>query len=108
MTFTSKDIRGNWRAEDSINLAPAGKVLQIVTNKTSDGTIVTRATVSTRDGGFLSHMMFQDFSQRLMTAKIRCTEKNVSAQHADAMARLAEVQSAVTAWYAAKQEEEMA
>jgi hypothetical protein len=99
-THIRKDIRGNWRAEDSINLAAANRVLQITTSKVDGGLVVTRATVSTRDGGFLSHMVYQDFSQRLMTAQVRCTEKNVTAQHAAAVAKLAEIKEAVTAWYA--------
>lgn len=99
MTRVRKDIRNNWAAEDSIDLV-ANRVLQIQTRKTSDGTVVTSATVHVKDGEFLSHRMFTDFSQRLMTAKIRCTEKNVTQQHAEAMTKRNELLSAVTAWYA--------
>lgn len=98
MTFIRKDIRGNWAAEDEIKLE-GDRVLKILTRKTSDGTLVTSATVHLRDGMFLSHRMFTDFSQRLMTAKIRCTEKAVAAQHAEAMTKLPELKEAVDAFY---------
>lgn len=102
MTYLRKDIRNNWAAEDSVDLV-ANRVLKIQTRKTSDGTVVTSATVHVKDGNFFSHSMFTDFSQRLMTAKIRCTEKNVAQQHAEAMTKRDELLSAITAWYAEKE-----
>ena len=99
MTTICKDVRGNWRAEYNLDLA-AAKVLQISTHKVNDGSIVTRASVSTRDGAFLSHMVYRDFSQCIKTSMDRCTAKNVNAQHEAAMAKLPEIQEAVTAWYA--------
>jgi hypothetical protein len=99
MTTICKDVRGAWRAEDNLDLA-ASKVLQISTHKVSNGAIVTRASVSTRDGAFLSHMVYRDFSQCIKISKDRCTAKNVNAQHEAAMAKLPEIQEAVTAWYA--------
>ena len=98
MTSIRKDIRNNWRAEDSIELG-SNRVLQVTTVKVSSGEIVTRASVHKRAGGFLSHMMFQDFSQCLKTSQSRCTEKNVAAQHAAAMAKINEVHSAITVHY---------
>jgi hypothetical protein len=99
MTTICKDVRGNWRAEDNVDLV-AAKVLTITTNKVSDGSIVTRASVSTKDGAFMSHMVYRDFSQCIKISKDRCTAKNVNAQHEAAMAKLPEIQEAVTAWYA--------
>lgn len=103
MTKVQKGMRGTWEAKDSIELV-ANRVLQVSTHKTSDGTLVTTATVHLHDGNFLSHRMFTDFSQRMMTAAIRCTEKNVAAQHAECMKKINEVHSAITAWYVAKGE----
>ena len=103
MTTVQKSIRGTWEAKDSIELGN-DRVLQISTHKTSDGTLVTTATVHLRDGAFLSHRMFTDFSQRMMTAKVRCTAKTVATQHADCMKRINEVHSAITAWYVSKGE----
>ena len=99
MTIINKDIRNNWHAIDSIDLV-ANRVLQVSTSKVSDGTIVTRASVHVKEGGFLTHRVFTDFSQRMMTAAIRCTEKNVTLQHLEAMAKINEIHSAITAHYA--------
>jgi hypothetical protein len=103
MTTLRKDIRNNWEARDHIKLAGEWE-LQITTIKTSDGSLVTRASVHQKDGNFVTHRMFHDFSQRLMTAKVRCTEKNVAEQHAGAMTKREEILEAIVAWYAAKGE----
>ena len=99
MTVVQKSVRGTWEAQDHIELGN-DRVLRINTHKVSDGSIVTSATVQIRDGMFLSHRMFTDFSQRMMTAAVRCSEKNVAAQHAEAMGKLAELKEAVAAHYA--------
>lgn len=103
MTTVQKGLRGTWEAQDHIELGN-DRVLRISTHKVSDGTLVTTATVQIRDGNFLSHRMFQDFSQRMMTADARCTEKNVAAQHAECMKKVDELKEAVTAWYVSKGE----
>lgn len=99
MTKLHKDFYKNWRAQDDYEL-DGGKVLQLSTSKVNGGSIVTRATVHIHDGDFLSHRMFTDFSQCIKTSRDRCTEKNVAAQHAEAVGKLAEIKEAVTAWYA--------
>ena len=99
MTYLRKDIRGSWSAKDEIELG-ANRVLSISTTKVSSGAIVTRASVAVRDGAFLSHMMYRDFSKQLIVSQLRCTEKNVAAQHAEAMAQINTVHSAVTTHYA--------
>ena len=99
MTYLRKDIRGSWSAKDEIELA-ANRVLSISTTKVSSGAIVTRASVAVRDGAFLSHMMCRDFWKQLIVSQSRCTEKNVAAQHAEAMAQIDTVHSVVTAHYA--------
>ena len=99
MTIVQKSIRGTWAADDKIELGN-DQVLQVSTHKVSCGDLVTSATVSKRDGGFLSHRMFTDFSQRIMTRAVRCSEKNVAEQHAEAMTKLAELKEAIAAFYA--------
>ena len=99
MAKVYKDIRNGWRAQDDYELGDK-KVLQISTSKVSSGSIVTRATVHMHNGAFLSHRMFTDFSQCLKTSRDRCTEKNVAAQHAEAVGKLEEIKEAITAWYA--------
>lgn len=102
MTTVYKDIRNNWTAEDNIDLV-ANRVLRVTTIKVSDGSIVTRATVCIREGQFMSHRMFTDFSACLKTSRNRCTEKNVVAQHEEAMSKRNELLSAITAWYVEKE-----
>ena len=97
MTKIHKDFYKNWRAQDDYELGDK-KVLQISTSKVNSGSIVTRATVHMHDGAFLSHRMFTDFSQCLKTSRDRCTEKNVAAQHAEAVGKLEEIKEAITGW----------
>ena len=99
MTVVQKGVRGTWEAQDHIELGN-DRVLRINTHKVSDGSVVTTATVQIRDGMFLSHRMFTDFSQRMMTAAVRCSEKNVAGQHAECMKKLPELKEAVAAHYA--------
>ena len=99
MTIVHKNIRNSWQAEDSIDL-PDERVLKVSTHKTSSGALVTTATVHKRDNGFLSHMVYRDFSQRLIVGKSRCTEGNVAAQHAAAMLKINETLDAITVHYA--------
>ena len=99
ITTITKDIRGSWRAEDKFDLTVL-RVLTITTSKVHNGDLVTRATVSTRDGSFLSHVMFQDFSQCMKASKVRCTSKAVAAQHGEAVSKLDELCESVAAHYA--------
>lgn len=98
MTVVQKSIRGTWEAQDHIELGN-DRVLRINTHKVSSGHLVTRATVQLRDGMFLSHRMFTDFSQCMATTNARCTEKNVTLQHAECMRKVDELKEAVTAHY---------
>jgi hypothetical protein len=79
-----KDIRGNWRASQRIDLGNQ-RVLNIVTHKVSSGAFVTSASVAKVDGGFETHVMYQDFSKRLGAKSIRGTEKAVQALHTESM-----------------------
>ena len=56
MTIVQKSIRGTWEAEDQIDLS-ATTVLKVNTHKVQSGSLVTTATVHTRDGRYLSHTM---------------------------------------------------
>jgi hypothetical protein len=103
MTHAQKDIRGNWKMEDSIDLV-ANRVLKVSTHKTSSGWLVTTASVHVKEGSFLTHRMYHDFSQRMESSSVRCTEKNVTAQHAACMAKINEIHSAITVHYIAKGE----
>ena len=98
MTTVQKDMRGNWRAKDVIQLGN-NKVLEIATHKVGDGSIVTSATVNIMEGGFATHRVFTDFSKRLLTSKVRCTEKNVGSLHETCMVNVPALKEAIAAFY---------
>ncbi len=99
MTIVQKSIRGSWEAVDELEIG-SDRVLKVSTHKVSSGDIVTTATVLKRDNGFLSHMMFRDYSKRLLVSAVRCTEKNVTAHHATALMQLGTVRQAIDLHYA--------
>jgi len=98
MTIVSKDCRNNWRAEDTYDLGNSQQ-LNISTHKVFSGELVTTATVGKVDGGFVSHMMYQDFNKCVNRTKDRCTQKNVEAQHAIAVGMLDYLKEAVKLHY---------
>lgn len=80
-TLVRKGHNG-WRAKSEIQL-DNNRVLSIETSKGSYGGLTTWASVSVRDGDFLSHRLFQDFSKNIIkTNPSRVTAKVVEAQHA--------------------------
>jgi hypothetical protein len=97
-TVTRKDYYGSWTSKSQMDL-PDNWVLQIHTSKVSNGTLVTTATVHKVEGNSMTHRMFTDYSKRIAVEKIRCTEKNVIAQHTAALALLDQVLSEVNAKY---------
>jgi hypothetical protein len=102
MTIARKDIRGNWKAEDSITL-PDNQILKVSTHKVSNGSLVTSAMVGRQEGMFFSHMMWDDFNRSLIISRpAKCTSKAVETQHGAAMKDIEQVKKDVTAFYAAK------
>lgn len=75
-----KDTRGNWRASLRVDLGDK-RVLNVVTLKTSSGAFVTTAFVAKAEGGFETHVMYQDFNVRLGFRKLRGTESAVLGLH---------------------------
>ena len=74
--------RDGWKATSRIEL-DNGRVLTIQTSKGSYGGLTTWASVAVRDGDFLSHRLYQDFSKTIIkTMPSRVTAKVVEAQHA--------------------------
>ena len=85
--------------EDHTGTCPA--ILTIRTAKTSHGGIATNCSVAFRSGKFMSHMLYQDFSQRYAyDANARCTEKAVRTSHDAALADLALIERAARDHYA--------
>lgn len=102
MTSAYKDMRGNWRASNSIQLEDDRK-LKISTHKVSGGQLVTSAQVGKQDGNFFCFTMYQDFTDRLITSvPARVTSKVVEAQHAEAMKMVPSLMKSVADFYAIK------
>lgn len=84
--------------------------LHITTYKSSNGPLVTSATVHHIEGNFKRHTfgcggVGGDFSQRLAcTFPARVTAKTVSGQHEQCLLKLQEILTAVNAHYAAQAE----
>lgn len=97
-TVTRKDYYGSWTSKSQMDLQD-NWVLQIHTSKVSNGLLVTTATVLKVEGVLMTHRMFTDYSKRIASEKIRCTEKNVIAQHTAALAILDQVLLEVNAQY---------
>jgi hypothetical protein len=58
-----------------------GRVLTINTCKRNGGVIVSHASVAKREGAFLSHIIFQDYSELVAIGGNRATEKAVAELH---------------------------
>ena len=81
MTIIRKDVRGNWKAEDDLDIGD-NRRLKVSTFKDSGGYLVTTASVCTVDGMWETHKVHEDFSKRLeKSAPSRITEKAVGLQH---------------------------
>ncbi len=104
MTQIHKSHYG-WRAQTTIDLG-AGRVLDFVTLKRSNGALVTTAQCGTSDGNFFSFVVLQDFSERVITeTPARVTEKVVADQHRRALLQLDAIKARRAAHYATKSTE---
>lgn len=94
-----------WRAQTTIDLG-AGRVLDFVTLKRSNGALATTAQCGTSDGNFFSFVVFQDFSERVITeTPARVTEKVVADQHRRALLQLDAIKARCADHYATKSTE---
>lgn len=66
---------------ESYATMPNGMRLSMVTHKTFDGLLVTRASAARVEGGFVKYVMGRDYNCVLERANKRCTSKNVREQH---------------------------
>lgn len=94
--------RDGWKAETSIKL-DGGLWLDITTLK-GNGGLRSRAQCYRRENGFITFVLFQDYSATLATSPARCTEKAVADLHRQTLGKLDDVKAAVAAFYAAKGE----
>lgn len=93
--------RNGWRCNTTIPLpeiAP-NMVLDITTSKANAG-LSTTASVAKVEGGFSTFVMYQDYFSTVARSQARCTERNVSLLHEEAMAQLPTILAEVEAHYA--------
>lgn len=76
--------RNGWQMETCFPL-PDGRELSFRTSRRHDGFLCTTASVSKRDGMFRTFVMCQDYWKTIRAERVRCTEKNVQAQHLDVL-----------------------
>jgi hypothetical protein len=94
--------RDGWKAETHIEL-DNGRHLSITTRK-GNGGLRTGAQAYRIENGFMTFVLFGDYSATVATGPARCTEKTVAELHRQALAKLDEVKAAVAAFYSAKGE----
>jgi hypothetical protein len=83
------------------------RVLRISTFKASNGQLISSANVHETGNGMLRMSLGGDFSKRLVTSGVRCTEQAVRAQHENALAVAPAVLAEAHAFYAAKDAEKV-
>lgn len=67
--------------------------------KRSNRKLCTTASGHVIEGKFKSHRVYTDFSKTVASSDLRCTDKNVLAQHRDALAQLPSIQAEAKACY---------
>lgn len=96
-TAIYKDIRNSWHAETHVDLGE-NKQLRLSTWKTDRG-LQSFASVCKLENGCVTHMMYADYSKRVILEKARCTEKAVREQHDRALKMLPVIMDDVTRHY---------
>lgn len=92
-TYISKNLRGHWQAETTIETGMPGKVLGLLTMKRSTGTVLTTVQCKTKLHSNVGTIYepYSDYNAYMPAPyATRCTEKAVREQHAR---HLATVQS---------------
>lgn len=99
MATAQKDMRGNWRAED-YTLTAGGKTLHILTCKTASGHINTTVQAGVKTPGSFAYMAYDDWRRGVASTRpVRVTKGAVEAQHAMAMASVAQFRLDADAHY---------
>ncbi len=104
-----KNMRNEWKAENLIPMSN-GMVLCLATSKRSSGKLETYATANRIEKtdnpaiSFHTHLMFEDFSERVMIANDvkKITEKAINLHHAAACAESDKWLAMAEGFYAAK------
>jgi hypothetical protein len=97
----------SWRAETKELFPLNGRTaqLEITTSKNSSGDLATYASIGfVNQPGIVTTAIFADYFKVLeIGKKVRCTDKNVAAQQARAVARWAEIKERVFEFYGQKE-----
>jgi len=98
-TTLRKGFHG-WKAQTQVKLEAGDLVLDIYTMKNSNGYLVSRAIIQHEEAPFLSHLVFQDYSELVVNSKpARVTSKIVEDQHTKALTFLEGIMSAINVQY---------
>jgi hypothetical protein len=93
--------RDGWAGKTTIPLDDgSAREVQISTWKGQRGGVSTSVTVHTREGAFVSHKLFSDYSKRWALDDVRVTEKAVTTQHNRVLALKADILADVAEFYA--------
>jgi hypothetical protein len=79
-TTIKQDHYKNWIAKTDIDL-PNGKLLTITTRKSTNGGLLSSASVASYEKGFLTHVMHQDFNIRIKDSIPKRVTAKVVEQH---------------------------
>jgi hypothetical protein len=103
ITYDHAECKGRDKSIRTIGLINPTQQLTINTYKTFNGKLTTSATVGTLEGGFITHQLYQDFSQRLEASDIRVTAKNMRDQHTRYVDNWNQIQDQAIAHYTPKE-----
>lgn len=104
MSIVKQGYHG-WEATTQIDLQD-GYALRILTMKRHGGMLVTTASrVKLEEGGGFSHFPMDDFSQVIISRKVRVTSGAVQLQHDNALEQVSEIKARMVAFYASKEKE---
>ena len=99
VTYIRQDHYKHWYAITEIDLGD-NLQLSIRTSKTSSGLLNTNASVGRLEGGFVSHVVYQDYSKSIKrSTPARCTSKVVEAQHMDVLKDIDAIKDAIALQY---------
>jgi hypothetical protein len=94
-----------WEATTQIDLQD-GYALRIKTMKRNGGMLATTASrVKLEEGGGFSSFPMDDFSQVIISQKVRVTSGAVKLQHDTALEQVSEIKARMVAFYASKEKE---
>jgi hypothetical protein len=97
-TYIGRDHYKKWVATTTIQLGDK-RELSIKTYKSNNGELRTYASVGVREGAFVTHKIFEDYSKCFAAHDVKCTENNVRDQHRLVLSRLEQIIDDVTRFY---------